>query len=94
MVRPLAKRYEEYLNFMTVDVLEYPEMVPAMGLPKGAKHGIVVQNPAVGQIFPMRNVKGLTPEKIDAWIVDISSGKVKPWDGTPVAAEAVGHDEL
>ena len=92
-IRPLAKKYDEYLIFLTVDALEYPDMGPNLGLSSGAKRGLVVQNPSKGQVFPLRKTKGITPDVIESFIMELSSGKVEPWDFTPVPPD-IPHDEL
>ncbi|KAJ2895606.1 protein disulfide isomerase [Zalerion maritima] len=48
LIRPLAKRYREYINFVIVDASEYPEMLPVLGLEpfKYPNPGIVLADAA------------------------------------------------
>ncbi|ROT35079.1 hypothetical protein SODALDRAFT_329267 [Sodiomyces alkalinus F11] len=81
----LAIKYAKFLTFVTVDSAQYPEMVAGMGLCGGAAGtGLSVQNPHVEQIFPMPELSDPTsvqPDEVERFIVEISQGKVAPWDG-------------
>jgi protein disulfide-isomerase A1 len=94
MMRPLAQKYEEYLTFVTVDASEYADMLPRVGLAPGVTPALSLQNPRKGQVFPYDQGKHITWAAIQAFIVDISTGKVAPWDGTPPRTGAAEHDEL
>lgn len=84
-MKPLAKTYQEYLKFVTVDTTEYPDMSRAMGLQ--LDKGLVVENTHNGQMFPYRGSSGdsVAEEDVAAFITAISQGSVQPWTGT-------GHD--
>ncbi|KAM0276607.1 hypothetical protein ACHAQH_006564 [Verticillium albo-atrum] len=84
--RPLAQKYGEYLVFVTVDSSAYPEMVAGLGLAGGAAaKGLSVQNPRMGQVFPLPGSDGgFEQEALDQFIVAISEGKVEPWNGGKV----------
>jgi protein disulfide-isomerase A1 len=85
--RALAKKYREYLAFVTVDTDEYPDMVAAMGHAPGATGVLALQNPHNWQVFPLAG--DVDPASIEAFIVEISQGQVQPWDGqAPVVAKA------
>lgn len=79
-VRPLAKKYRDYLSFVTVDADEYPDMAPALGLPAGRLPALAVQNPSFGQAFPFRGAE-ISAETVDHFVLDIVEGKVPPWAG-------------
>lgn len=88
---PLAKQYEEYLNFVTVDAREYPDMGAALGFYK-SETGLAVQNTATGDVYPYPHGRSITPEAVEQFIIDISTGAAKAWDGNhPSDSE---HDEL
>lgn len=53
-MRPLAKKYAEFLYFTLNDVNEYPEMLKVLGLKEGSKNGLSLQNPNTGDVFPYR----------------------------------------
>lgn len=92
-MRPLAKKYDEYLRFATTDANEYPDMLRAMGLPAGAARGLAVQNPSNGDVFPYRGGQGITAAVVEAFLVDIISGRVPPWTGEAGGDERA-HEEL
>jgi protein disulfide-isomerase A1 len=86
----LAKTYQEYLTLVTVDSGEYPAMPGNLGLKSGT--GLVVQNLHNGQAFPYEG--DITAEKIEAFIIAISEGKVSAWDANTDQAGTVVRDEL
>jgi protein disulfide-isomerase A1 len=94
-IRSIAKKYSDYLSFVTVDAIEYADMVPMLGLSPRSFPSLAVQNTANGQVFPYKGRKDLSPETVDGFVLDIVSGKVQPWTGPVVADEATNpHDEL
>jgi protein disulfide-isomerase A1 len=98
-IRPLARRYAEYLTFVTVDSSEYPEIVTGLGVPGGAAAtGLSLSNPGMGKVFPFPDTGELNLEAVEQFIVGISEGKIDAWDGqwreSTEGGEAKGHDEL
>ncbi|KAH8600052.1 thioredoxin-like domain-containing protein [Bisporella sp. PMI_857] len=91
-LRVLAKAYKDYLNFVTVDAIEYAEMAPALGLNGKSFPALVVQNLAMGQVFPYRQSRGITAEYVEQFIQDIAQGRISP--GPQAAATEEGHTEL
>lgn len=89
-LKPVAQRYAEFLQFVTVDSREYPDMPRNLGVRSAG--GLAVQNVHNGQIFPFRGDAAL-PGQIDQFIVAISEGRAQPWDGRFDQAEEA-HDEL
>ncbi|KAL7941613.1 hypothetical protein V8C42DRAFT_334263 [Trichoderma barbatum] len=89
----VADRYTEFLQFVTVDSNEYPDMARNLGVRSSG--GLAVQNVHNGQIFPFRGDSSSSNE-IDQFIVAISEGRAQPWDGTfDEEQEGKGtHDEL
>jgi protein disulfide-isomerase A1 len=90
-MNPLAKKYQEYLFFVTIQADEYPDMMPGLGL-AGGPPGLAVQNPRNGQVFPYQG--GISLATVEAFIVAIAEGRQKPWDGSPLDSESTTHDEL
>lgn len=96
--KPLAKAYREYLQFVTVNSGEYPEMPRTLGI--ASSIGLAVENPHTGQTFPYRNSRSnssaLTAAEVGEFIAEISQGKVEAWNGVfePDQDAAAGHDEL
>ncbi|OTB14730.1 hypothetical protein K445DRAFT_318629 [Daldinia sp. EC12] len=90
----VAKMYKEYLSFVTVDANEYSDLAAPLGLAPGVFPALSVQNPMFGKVFPYPRGRDITPEAIGAFLMDISQGKVKAWDGTMSAGEGHAHDEL
>lgn len=78
-VKRVAQRYAEFLQFVTVDSNEYPDMARNLGVRSGG--GLAVQNVHNGQVFPFRG-DAASPDAIDQFIVAISEGRAQPWDGT------------
>lgn len=91
-IRPLAKRYKEYLLFVTTDMNEYPQMLSMTGHKPDSKNVVSVVNPMNGGVFPYRG-KDITAATIEGFLGDVSSGKVKSWDGVHVD-EGIKHEEL
>ncbi|KAL7819284.1 ER-resident thioredoxin [Trichoderma aethiopicum] len=89
-LKPVAQRYAEFLQFVTVDSREYPDMPRNLGVRSAG--GLAVQNVHNGQIFPFRG-NGALPAQIDQFIVAISEGRAQPWDGR-FDEEKEAHDEL
>lgn len=93
-IRPLAKKYKEYLIFVTTDVNEYPQMLSMTGHKPTSSNVLSVVNPINGGVFPYRGNE-VTAESIEAFLKDISSGKVKSWDGVLEHADkGIEHEEL
>ena len=89
-IRPLAKKYAEYLHFTTTDADEYPDAVEMMGLRRGSG-GLSVQNPSNGDVFPYTSGQRITAAAVEAFLGDIIQGRVKAWNG---ASNTGGHEEL
>ncbi|KAI1084625.1 thioredoxin-like domain-containing protein [Whalleya microplaca] len=93
-MRPVAKMYKEYLNFITVDANEYADLAAMLGLTSGSFPALAVQNPMFGQVFPYPQEAKITPETVGGFVMDIVQGKVKPWDGTTSSGNGHLRDEL
>lgn len=89
-LKPLAKKFKEYLNFVTVDAVEYGHMLPALGIQDTGSPALAVFNPMYGQAFPY-NQKKITPETVDSFVMDIVQGKVQPLGA---GGKEVRHTEL
>lgn len=74
----LAKKYQEYLNFVIIDAVEYASMAPALGLEAGVFPAMAVQNPMLGQVFPFDRKRKITPDAAETFVLDIVQGKTKP----------------
>lgn len=85
-MRPLAKRYAEYLIFTTIDANEYPEFGPGLGLGEGT--GVSVMNPANGDVFPYLRPERISVATIEEFLIDIINGKVKPY-GSELSEEEI-----
>jgi hypothetical protein len=76
--KALAKKYQEYLNFVIIDAVEYASMAPALGLEAGVFPALAVQNPMLGQVFPFDQKRKITPDAAETFVLDIVQGKTKP----------------
>ncbi|KAI6360456.1 hypothetical protein MCOR25_006741 [Pyricularia grisea] len=77
VMRPLAKKYTDYLIFTTINAEEYPDFGPGLGLGQGT--GVSVMNPANGDVFPYLRPERISALSIEEFLIDIINGKVKPW---------------
>lgn len=93
-IRPVAKKYKEFLNFVTVDANEYEDLTRPLGLPDWTFPALAVQNPVYSQVFPFPSGGKITPETVEGFVIDISQGKVQPWNGIRPPQPNVQHDEL
>jgi protein disulfide-isomerase A1 len=89
-LRPLAKKYEEYLSFVTIDAGEYAHMAPSLGLEEGVFPALAVMNSLMGQVFPFPNGREIEAKTVEAFVLDIVSGKTQPH--TP--SQSIVHDEM
>ena len=92
-IRPLAKKYQEYLLFTTVDSNEYPDMRASLGLRAGSSKALSVQNPSNGDVFPYAGKADISLPVVENFLTEIIQGNVKPWSRSGGRA-AGGHDEL
>lgn len=93
-MRPVAKKYKEFIAFVTVDANEYSSMMPVLGLPTDTFPALAIENPSRGQIFPFVE-REISPQAIDQFILDIAGGKVEPWTPLPIPdIVSPAHDEL
>ncbi|KAK0672177.1 thioredoxin-like domain-containing protein [Cercophora samala] len=90
-IRPLARKYDEYLHFVTIDAKEYADAAKMMGL-TGDGTGLSVQNPNNGDVYPYTSKEAISATAVEAFLGDIIQGKVKPWRGEEPHEQ--GHDEL
>ncbi|KAK3988805.1 hypothetical protein QBC44DRAFT_381992 [Cladorrhinum sp. PSN332] len=90
-MRPLAKKYKEYLHFVITHSREFPEAIEMMGL-GGLKPGNGRLSVQKGQdVFPYFDGGDLrNPEVVEGFLGDIIRGKVGAWGGQGRG----GHDEL
>ncbi|KAL2293358.1 hypothetical protein FJTKL_05284 [Diaporthe vaccinii] len=94
-IKPLAKKFKDYLIFATTDVTQYPEMPAVMGHQAASAKVLAVSSPSTGGVYPYRGSKNLTSAVVEAFLNDISAGKVKPWDGLAAPEDgAITHEEL
>lgn len=90
MVRPIAKAFQEFLVFATVDTSEYPHMPASFGF--NDSRGLCLQTRHNGVVFHYPN-SVLAADAIQSFIVAVSEGKLQPWTGKRGAGNNP-HDEL
>lgn len=86
-IKPLAKKFKEYLIFATMDVSQYPEMPAVMGHQFASTKVLAVSSPSTGGVYPYRGNKNLNSAVVEDFLNDISAGKVKPWYGMTSAED-------
>ncbi|KAK3314454.1 hypothetical protein B0H66DRAFT_313472 [Apodospora peruviana] len=80
-MRPLAKKYGEFLHFTITDVNEYPTMPAMLGLRAGSKSGMVLENTNTGEKFHYKkSMQKLKADNVEKFLDDVIDGKVKAWD--------------
>lgn len=94
-IKPLAKKFKDYLIFATTDVNQYPEMPAVMGHQAASTKVLAVSSPSTGGVYPYRGSKNLTSAVVEAFLNDISAGRIKPWDGITTNEDGgITHEEL
>jgi len=94
-MREVAKKYRDFLHFTITDQNEYGDTMPMLGLKKGQKGGLVLQNPNTGEIFPYRGGKKVDPDVVELFLDSVIEGKIPAWEGSPMNQfGGRGHDEL
>jgi len=94
-MRETAKKYRDFLHFTITDQNEYEDTMPMLGLKKGQKGGLALQNPNTGEIFPYRGGKKVGPDVVEQFLDSVIDGKIKAWEGSPTNQFGrTGHDEL
>lgn len=94
-IKPLAKKFKDYLIFATTDVGQYPEMPAIMGHQVASTKVLAVSSPSTGGVYPYRGNKNLTSAVVEDFLNEISAGKIKPWDGMTTAEDrGIEHEEL
>jgi protein disulfide-isomerase A1 len=93
-LRPLAKQYQEYIHITTTDVNEYSEMPGVVGLKEGSKKGLALENPNTGEFFPYRGRKKIDAGVVEAFLVDVTEGRIAPKSPQPGAGGHAARDEL
>ncbi|KAK0612783.1 protein disulfide-isomerase [Bombardia bombarda] len=91
-MRPLAKKYAEFLHVAITDSAEYPDMPAMVGLKPGTKTGMALENTNTGEMFPYtKGAKTISAKSVEDFLDRIIDGKVKPWSG---GRDGRGHEEL
>lgn len=98
-MRPVAQKFREYLQFTTVDTNEYPEMLAGLGQDPGASRMLIVLNPGNGDVFPYSGGEALSAAEVEAFLMDVGTGRVQAFGkggpaGNAAAGDGVDHDEL
>jgi len=93
-IRPLAKKYVDFLHFTMTDVNDYPEMPVLLGLKAGSKTGLVLENTNTGDKFHFKKSLQKLPSaaQVEKFLDDVIDGKVKAWEDP--AAKGREHEEL
>ena len=91
---PAAKKYKDYVSFVTIDVEEYGHMASGLGLRKKKYPALTVYSAWKDQVFPFPEEvleKGeAVPDDVELFVRSILTGKREPWK----PAGPGGHDEL
>lgn len=100
-MRPLAKKYIDFLHFTITDVTEYPDMPGILGLKPGSRTGLVLENTNTGDKFHYKKsslAKLPTAAQVEKFLDDVIDGKVKAWEDPAASGKGQGqgreHEEL
>jgi len=86
-----ARSYYDSLTVAVVDPLEFPDLMPKLGLdpdvlPAGAVHQL-----SKDRIYHYPSDKPLNPNTLQQWGLDVYQGRIKPW--TPPGV-TTSYDDL
>ncbi|OCL05096.1 hypothetical protein AOQ84DRAFT_345252 [Glonium stellatum] len=101
---PVAKKYQQYINFGLIDAVEYRHMASSMNLQSDVFPAFVFHNILNDQVYPYNQHKDITAGGIDEFILSILQGRVSGGaqgsepidveDGVRGVKEHGVHDEL
>ena len=98
---PLAKKYSEYLAFLTIDAEEYGHMAGSLGIQKGIFPALTVYSSWKDQVFPFPGEvldvsDAQVIQKVADFVLEILQGKVESWSSAATDQQSApeGHDEL
>ncbi|CAG8952511.1 hypothetical protein HYFRA_00009614 [Hymenoscyphus fraxineus] len=77
----VAKKFREYITFLTVDPVVYDHMPAQVDLDAKKMPAAAVYNIQLGHVFPFDQSKEITPASIEQFVFDIVEGKIEPSEG-------------
>ncbi|KAF2839528.1 hypothetical protein M501DRAFT_1056886 [Patellaria atrata CBS 101060] len=90
----LARKYSDYINFVTIDADEYGHMAGSLGLRSGTFPALTFYSAWKDQVFPYPEIQDITTILVEIFMLDIFQGKVKPIEKESPGSDSMGHDEL
>ncbi|RYP09249.1 hypothetical protein DL765_008514 [Monosporascus sp. GIB2] len=78
-LKETARSYYESLTMVTVDPLEFPDLPAKLGLEAGVFPSGAVHQLSTDRIYPYPKGRGLTPNELLSWGLDVWQERVKPW---------------
>ncbi|RYP06240.1 hypothetical protein DL764_003254 [Monosporascus ibericus] len=78
-LKETARSYYESLTMVTVDPLEFPDLPGKLGLESSAFPSGAVHQLSADKIYPYPKGRGLTPNELLSWGLDVWQERVKPW---------------
>ncbi|KIW95270.1 uncharacterized protein Z519_03854 [Cladophialophora bantiana CBS 173.52] len=91
-LHPVAKQYKGYVNFVTINAIEYGHMAASLGLHRGHCPMFTLYSAWKDQVFPYPTVEQIEADNIEEFLLEILHGKRAPWN--PAGAGHGQHDEL
>ncbi|KAI1085876.1 hypothetical protein F5B20DRAFT_22875 [Whalleya microplaca] len=89
-LKDMARSYYESLTMVTVDPLEFPDLLVKLGLEPGVFPAGVVHQLSKDRIYHYPKGRGMTSNDLQSWGLDVWQGRVKPW--TPLGVTSTYTD--
>ncbi|CAG8971049.1 hypothetical protein HYALB_00005287 [Hymenoscyphus albidus] len=88
----IAKKFSEYITFLTVDPAVYDHMPAQVDLDAKKMPAVAVYNVQLGQVFPFDQSKEITAASIEQFVFDIVEGKIEPSEGIVTLGDDDDHE--
>ena len=74
-----ASSYYDTLTSVTVDPLDFPDLMPRLGLEEGVFPAGAVHQLSKDRIYPYPKGAPIDSNALQKWGLDVYQGKIKPW---------------
>jgi protein disulfide-isomerase A1 len=91
-MRPLAKKFENIMRFVTVDSVKEKIFAARLSVPDGQKSTVLIRDSA-SQLFHLSSEVAITEKALSDWIEDFQQDKLKPYTEPVPEPEAEVSEE-